>query len=85
MSYTDFLFVCFRILSLQAELSSEKCLLSKYLEKKNELMKWIHGVEGELLSEHVVLAPLNLMQQQLTKFKVSEFLYNKACEKGVVM
>ncbi|XP_075226861.1 dystrophin isoform X2 [Lycorma delicatula] len=61
-----------KILSLQAELSSEKCLLSKYLEKKNELMKWIHGVEGELLSEHVVLAPLNLMQQQLTKFKELE-------------
>lgn len=64
------LVVCFSVLSLQTELSSEKCLLNKYIEKKNELMKWVHGVEGELLSEHVVLAPKSVMQQQLAKFKV---------------
>jgi hypothetical protein len=43
----------------------------KYLEAMDALMKWVHNVEGVLLSEHAVVADIAVMEDQLQKFNVS--------------
>lgn len=43
----------------------------KYLEAMEALMKWVHNVEGVLLSEHAIVADTAVMEDQLQKFKVS--------------
>ena len=43
----------------------------KYLEAMGALMKWVHNVEGVLLSEHAVVADVAVMEDQLQKFNVS--------------
>jgi hypothetical protein len=51
----------------------------KYLEAMDALMKWVHNVEGVLLSEHAVVADIAVMEDQLQKFNVSllvEFFNN---------
>jgi hypothetical protein len=57
----------------QTELSNavDKSPPQKYLEAMEALMKWVHSVEGVLLSEHAVVADTAVMEDQLQKFKVS--------------
>lgn len=62
----------FRFAERQTELSNaiDKSPPKKYLEAMEALMKWVHNVEGLLLSEHAVVAEMAVMKDQLKKFKV---------------
>lgn len=66
-------FICYRLAEKQTELSNavDKSPPQKYLEAMEALMKWVHNVEGVLLSEHAVVADTVVMEDQLQKFKVS--------------
>ncbi|XP_069695333.1 dystrophin, isoforms A/C/F/G/H isoform X7 [Periplaneta americana] len=60
-----------RLAERQTELSNtvDKSPPKKYLEAMEALMKWVHNVEGVLLSEHAVVADTAVMEDQLQKFK----------------
>ncbi|PSN29971.1 hypothetical protein C0J52_24408 [Blattella germanica] len=60
-----------RLAEKQTELSNtvDKSPPKKYLEAMEALMKWVHNVEGVLLSEHAVVADIAIMEDQLQKFK----------------
>ncbi|XP_021932648.1 dystrophin-like [Zootermopsis nevadensis] len=60
-----------RLAEKQTELSNavDKSPPQKYLEAMEALMKWVHNVEGVLLSEHAVVADTVVMEDQLQKFK----------------
>jgi hypothetical protein len=60
----------------QTELNNavDKSPPQKYLEAMEALMKWVHNVEGVLLSEHAVVADTAVMEDQLQKFKVIIYL-----------
>jgi hypothetical protein len=65
--------ILYRLAEKQTELSNvvDKSPPQKYLEAMEALMKWVHNVEGVLLSEHAVVADAAVMEDQLQKFKVS--------------
>lgn len=68
-------FVYYRITSLEDELvkSNDASKSEKFVEKKTNLVNWIHNVEGVLLSEHPVINSISIMEAQLKRFKVSLF------------
>jgi hypothetical protein len=63
----------YRLAEKQTELNNavDKSPPQKYLEAMDALMKWVHNVEGVLLSEHAVVADIAVMEDQLQKFNVS--------------
>jgi hypothetical protein len=60
----------------QTELNNavDKSPPQKYLEAMEALMKWVHNVEGVLLSEHAVVTDAAVMEDQLQKFRVSHLV-----------
>nr|CAD7448133.1 unnamed protein product [Timema bartmani] len=60
-----------RLAERQTELSSvmDRTPPKKYLEAMEALMKWVHSVEGLLLSEHAVVSDADTMKDQLQKFQ----------------
>nr|CAD7404046.1 unnamed protein product [Timema cristinae] len=62
-----------RLAERQTELSSvmDRTPPKKYLEAMEALMKWVHSVEGLLLSEHAVVSDADTMKDQLHKFQDS--------------
>ncbi|XP_033609096.1 dystrophin, isoforms A/C/F/G/H isoform X6 [Cryptotermes secundus] len=60
-----------RLAEKQTELNNavDKSPPQKYLEAMEALMKWVHNVEGVLLSEHAVVTDSAVMEDQLQKFK----------------
>ncbi|XP_049782226.1 dystrophin, isoforms A/C/F/G/H-like, partial [Schistocerca cancellata] len=60
-----------RLTEKQTELTSaiDRTPPKKYLEAKEALMKWVHNVEGVLLSEHAVVSDITTMEDQLQKFR----------------
>lgn len=65
--------ISYRLAEKQTELNNaaDKSPPQKYLEAMDALMKWVHNVEGVLLSEHAVVADIAVMEDQLQKFNVS--------------
>jgi len=65
--------VPYRLAEKQTELNNavDRSPPQKYLEAMDALMKWVHNVEGVLLSEHAVVADIAVMEDQLQKFNVS--------------
>lgn len=63
----------YRLAEKQTELNNavDRSPPQKYLEAMDALMKWVHNVEGVLLSEHAVVADIAVMEDQLQKFNVS--------------
>jgi len=66
--------VSYRLAEKQTELNNavDRSPPQKYLEAMDALMKWVHNVEGVLLSEHAVVADIAVMEDQLQKFNVSD-------------
>jgi len=66
--------VSYRLAEKQTELNNavDRSPPQKYLEAMDALMKWVHNVEGVLLSEHAVVADIAVMEDQLQKFIVSD-------------
>lgn len=64
----------YRLAEKQTELNNavDRSPPQKYLEAMDALMKWVHNVEGVLLSEHAVVADIAVMEDQLQKFNVSD-------------
>lgn len=64
----------YRLAEKQTELNNavDRSPPQKYLEAMDALMKWVHNVEGVLLSEHAVVADIAVMEDQLQKFIVSD-------------
>lgn len=65
--------ISYRLAEKQTELNNavDRSPPQKYLEAMGALMKWVHNVEGVLLSEHAVVADVAVMEDQLQKFNVS--------------
>jgi len=63
----------YRLAEKQTELNNavDRSPPQKYMEAMDALMKWVHNVEGVLLSEHAVVADIAVMEDQLQKFNVS--------------
>lgn len=68
--------IYYRLAEKQTELNNavDKSPPQKYLEAMEALMKWVHNVEGVLLSEHAVVTDAAVMEDQLQKFKVSNLV-----------